>query len=618
MYQYNKISLPENKQLTSRDKRMNNLFWEFFHRLFELPHLTVLQIYYPAMFVLNSSIDFRGKEMHKAKCKFDIIKECSNNPDVEYDEEKSKEYCRQEDISYIKGIFPGEEWVNFVKEKFNLYEFNETRYQRIDSFCTGYIELKSIEIKVKSEEISAASDDNEKQNTVQDEVEESEDEISVEERANSQNEAESIESHFFYIPGNCESTMRYIKNAITDIEKGKVHGLNITAHLIDPRGVGVNDDKMGKTGHLTIIINDYVAIIKKKIDDLGGAEHAYKCVISGYSLGGGFAAQVRSRLSLMGYEVQLDLNKTFDSLVGAVRKTPILKSLKPLGDVATGFFGMQLNSKKCTKDIRPEHITYTGIKNDSISSYCYYGKSLIENRKIAIQKLINELNVISTEEVKKNLKEHKFDKHDSLEKFTEWLEKCKEIYEPGNNGNVQSILKDIEFYELSGGKAFEAKEEESDHNTSYEKLKIKNNGLENGWFEFRLESISRKIKYRHKKHQEKEQDENSGIQIETDESGNESLQQQNSQVKKFDRKAYGLGIFAGQLIGLALFGIFACMKKSVTEKIAKKSVELHNKHTFWEKAQDGFLNGVINVNPGLVWMYEAHKIRLRREFGISG
>jgi len=199
----------------------------------------------------------------------------------------------------------------------------------------------------------------------------------VEIKARDSTESQSlIPCHIFYIPGNAKSVFSLENEATFDIIKGKKESLEITAHLIAPRGTGINaDGLLTKAFYSDQVINDYIAIIKHEIDKTGiGKEKAYQFVIKGTSLGAGFAAQIASGLHKKGYHVLVNLDRTMKS-TGAFVSAGLSKRIKfseshiSIGPSErflgffTGLLRWQFNTGKHSSMIREGYGSYSVVKH---------------------------------------------------------------------------------------------------------------------------------------------------------------------------------------------------------------------------------------------------------------
>jgi len=417
--------------------------------------------------------------------------------------------------------------------------------------------------------------------------------------------------HFFYIPGNCASAMEYKKEAKLDISTGKKYNLNITAHLIDPRGVGISANGnyfYAKGFYSNQIINDYIAIIKNKIDKkLGGINNAYKCVISGISLGGGLAAQIISKLHNMGYKVQGDINASFGSLAGVIcNPSTSFNFLKPFADAFTGILGWQLDLKEHLKNIDPANISYTNNECDGRMQQGSYHDSISNTREPKLNALDSLITSLSESKTQiKNSKDllnyinqtENLDKYCYAPEFQTWLKKCDDIYNHPSaleldksseiiKANPAQRLYRIKYYQLTGCMLVPHSEynSHSEYDSHNERLANLNAKRPEGMItpqgekkildghEFRIANIAQKTAYSKRTSYMKEP----------------SLA---------EACGYFLGTITEELLRPICF-ILACIKTKTTKEINQKSAKFRKKGGFWNFFKSGFLNEV----------HEEHKI----------
>lgn len=222
------------------------------------------------------------------------------------------------------------------------------------------------------------------------------------------------ECHIFYIPGNGDSLFNGTDTAIEDINLGENADdfpLNITAHMVNPRGVDMKG-YLSKGFYSDHIINDYVNIIISEIDNSVGKENSYKFVVKGQSLGSGLATQVVYKLHQKGYKVMLVNGRSFGTAASVITRISTKKPgffqkifqglCQKVVDLGAGIIRWKLDSAKYYERIPEEYKTYFTAVDDGVINYyasLHYARK--NKRKIFKEALLDLQGKVKNADVRK-------------------------------------------------------------------------------------------------------------------------------------------------------------------------------------------------------------------------
>lgn len=231
-------------------------------------------------------------------------------------------------------------------------EDSDYRYQPVTYERNDYLETFRRKVELKGFEISAKQEE--------------------------ENLQEMQKMHAFYIPGNGMNATDWEERARNDIEDAKDQKVNLTAHLIDPRGCGASHSGnwADQAYESDLIVNDYYKMMKYKIDNstkkngTKGKANAHHFSLITHSLGAGLGSKVAAKLHAHGYKVLYHNSCSFRSTGGFVagqyapgKGNGFFRGLiRGIVNFITKLIGWKLSARKHTQKIDELYRSHSIVK----------------------------------------------------------------------------------------------------------------------------------------------------------------------------------------------------------------------------------------------------------------